>query len=182
CHDGVYLSREEADGVRDTVDAKRAELEAEGAKLPEKVVVYGNWRNQISGPKTATFEHPMDRTALEYPEHFANTRCVFLLEDSRCSLQALAMAEGKQPWFYKPLTCWLHPLSITRRRNQSVLTLYSEETDPQRYPDYDGFVCRTHCGRTCKEGPPAWQVLRDELDYLGQCGGRDLIKEIVDSL
>lgn len=125
----------------------------------------------------------MKEKVADYPEHFPNTNCVFLLDDARCALQSLAVEEGKHPWHYKPLTCWLHPLSISSGpKHKPMLTLYSEENDPQRYPDYDGFVCRTQCGRTCSGGEPAWQVLRWEIETLGEIGGRDLIAEIKEQI
>lgn len=164
CHDGVYLSGEEARVIRELVAEARNELESIGLELPEKVVVYGSWRGQFSGPKTATKSAPMRELAEEYPEHFPETRCVFLLPDSRCGLQVLATERGLSPWHFKPTTCWMHPLSITRGPDGNpMLTLYDEKSDPQKYDDYDGFVCRTHCGRTCEGGCPARDVLADEI-------------------
>ncbi len=179
CHDGVYLSSEEAEGLRNLSGEARDDLREMGVELPEKTVAYGKWRDRVSGPKTATREEPMSRTAKDYPGHFPDTNCVFLLPDARCSLQVLATERGLHPWHYKPLTCWLHPLSITAGADRKPrLTLYDEATDPQRYPDYDGFVCRTHCGRTEESGEPAWQVLGEEIAALGEIGGRDLVGEI----
>ncbi len=179
CHDGVYLSSEEARVLRTLVEEDRETIEETGVTLPEKVVVYGKWRDITSGPKTATRSADMQSRVSDYPPHFPGTNCAFLLPDARCSLQAYAMDKGLHPWHWKPLTCWLHPLSITAGEDHKPrLTLYSEETDPQRFDDYDGFVCRTHCGRTEDGGEPAWQVLREELEALGEIGGRDLIAEI----
>jgi hypothetical protein len=179
CHDGVYLSSEEAQVIRDLAGEMRGKLKGLGADLPKQVVVYGKWRDAASGPKTATKPASMRDKVGDYPKHFPETNCVFLLDDARCALQVMATKEEKHPWTYKPLTCWLHPLSITLGPNHKpLLTLYSDETDPQRYPDYDGFVCRTHCGRLQEAGEPAWQVLRWEIETLGEIGGRDLIAEI----
>lgn len=183
CHDGVYLSSEEAKVIRELGESRRDEIEGQGVSLPKQLVVYGKWRDAVSGPKTATRTVAMNKKVADYPEHFPNTNCVFLLDDARCALQSLAVEEGKHPWHYKPLTCWLHPLSISSGPNHKpMLTVYSEETDPQRYPDYDGFVCRTHCGRTCNGGEPAWQVLRWEIETLGEIGGRDLLAEIEEQI
>lgn len=181
CHDGVYLSSEEARVIRELVREQRDELAEIGAELPEQVVVYGKWRDVASGPKTATRPAPMREKVVGYPAHFPETRCVFLLPDSRCALQAFSIQEGRHPWHWKPLTCWLHPLSITTGPDRKpVLTLYGEETDPQRFEDYDGFTCRTHCGRTAGDGEAAWLVLKEELAALGEIGDRDLLREIED--
>lgn len=164
CHDGVYVSSEEAEVIRSLVNEARAEFEAMGLELPAKVIVYGSWRGQFSGPKTATHPAPMREIVPDYPEHFARTRCVFLLPDSRCGLQVLAVERGLSPWHFKPATCWMHPLSIVRGTDGNpMLTLFDESSDPQKYDDYDGFVCRTHCGRTCSGGLPAREVLAEEI-------------------
>jgi hypothetical protein len=56
--------------------------------------------------------------------------------------------------------------------------LYDEHSDPNILPNYDGFVVRTHCGRTEPNGLPAVEVLKEELTYLGKLLGRDLLSEI----
>lgn len=167
CHDGAYLSGEEASVIRDLVKERRDDLQAIGLDLPDKVVVFGSWRGVASGPKTATRPAPMRKMAEDYPEHFEETNCVFLLEDARCGLQVLAERDGLPKWYFKPFTCWMHPISLTAGENgRTKITLYSEETDPQRYPDYDGFVCRTHCGRSEDDGLAAKEVLKEELETL----------------
>ena len=44
CHDGVYLSGEEAGVIRDLVRERKSELRQLGADLPERVIVYGSFR------------------------------------------------------------------------------------------------------------------------------------------
>ena len=182
CHDGVYLDPDEAPVLEALVDQARSEIESTGVSLPESPIVSGSWRGTVSGPKTATRPEPMAERAEAYPAHFPDTACVFLLPDARCALQQLAVDRGLDPWYYKPATCWLHPLSIEaplRPGGPSRLTLHTPQSDPQRLPDYDGFTSRTPCGTIRTDsGRPAWQVLRAELDRLGRIGGRDLIGEI----
>lgn len=179
CHDGVYLGPEEASVLREVVAGAKEEFEAMGLELPTRVVVYGSWRDIASGPKTAVRQETRHGVVEGYPAHFPETACVFLLNDARCALQSLAMQRGLPPWYYKPLTCWMHPLGFDGIEDGvPVLTLHNEENDPQRFSDYDGFVCRTPCGKTCEGGEPAWKVLEEELRYLGEVGGRDLIGDI----
>ncbi len=179
CHDGVYLGPEEAELIRGLVDTSREDFAAMGLDLPRQCVVYGSWRGSVSGPKTAVRFEPKRGIVEDYPQHFPETACVFLLEDARCALQVLARQRGLPPWYYKPLTCWLHPLAIEGiEEGQPRLVLYDEASDPQRFPDYDGFVCRTPCGRLAPEGEPAWQVLREELQWLGALARRDLVGEV----
>ncbi|MDF1816650.1 MAG: DUF3109 family protein [Verrucomicrobiales bacterium] len=181
CHDGVYLTGEEAQVLRDLADTESSDLEKLGTELPPQVVVYGRFHHIASGPKTAVRAAPMSEKVADYPLHFQNTQCVFLLQDARCALQALAMERGLDPWFYKPFTCWIHPLSFTKdAEGEDILTLYDKNTDPHKFDDYDGFTSQTHCGRQCDtgSGQPAYEVLESELDRLGQIGGRDLLAEI----
>ncbi len=180
CHDGVYLGGEESDVLRRLVAGERRALEMLGAVLPERVVVYGRFRGLVSGPKTATRPAPEREHQDGYPEHFARTDCVFLLPDSRCALQALALERGLDPWHFKPATCWIHPLSFDRDgAGRPRLTLHDESTDPHWFADYPGFSSRTPCGKTCPSGGrPAWEVLASELARLGEIGERDLLGEI----
>lgn len=179
CHDGAYLGEEEAKVIREVVKTSRSDFERLGLDLPDQVVVFGSWQDTVSGPKTATRPSPMKARVAGYPDHFPDTACVFLLDDARCGLQVLAQERSLPPWFYKPVTCWLHPLTIEgHEADQALLTLHSEENDPQRFEGYDGFVSRTHCGRTCAGGEPAYRVLDEELRFLGDLASRDFIAEI----
>lgn len=178
CHDGVYLGPEESEVIQTLVESERAAIESEGVELPSQCVVYGSWRDVASGPKTAVRSDAKQGMS-GYPGHFPRTACVFLLADARCALQSFAVSRGLDPWHYKPLTCWMHPLAIDGiEEERPILTLHHESNDPQRFPDYDGFVCHTPCGRTEAGGEPAWRVLAEELRYLGRAGGRDLLAEI----
>lgn len=167
CHDGAYLSDEEATVLRELVESKRDTFTEMGIDLPERAVVYGSWRGVASGPKTATRPAPMREWVSEYPKHFPETNCVFLHpETAHCGLQLLAERNKLPKWYYKPTTCWMHPLSIAKGANgKPRLTLHDESSDPQRFPDYGGFVCRTHCGRACEdgEGQEAWKLLQEEV-------------------
>jgi len=173
CHDGAYLSGEEADVVRTLANKERSSFAMMGLELPERVVVYGRWRDIASGPKTATRPDPGRRHRVpDYPRHFPETSCVFLRPDSRCGLQVLAGQKGLPPWYFKPFTCWMHPLAIRRDPDGTArVVLPTEETDPQRFPDYDGFACRTHCGRRCESGRPAREILSEELGVLKGLAG-----------
>ena len=168
CHDGAYLSSEEAEVIRNSVEANRETFSEIGIDLPAQVVVYGKCRDIASGPKTATRPAPMRKRVSDYPGHFPETNCVFLHpQDARCGLQLLAAVKGLPKWYFKPATCWMHPLSISKDNSgKPVLTLYNETSDPQKFPDYDGFVCRTPCGRECTGGRPAIEVLHEEIKMI----------------
>ncbi len=180
CHDGVYLGEDEA-RVIGRLARERADFfnDETGIDLSDEPIIQGNWRNEVVGRKTATREEAMSEKVEDYPEHFADTQCVFMMEDRRCSLQLLAEKEGRHRWFYKPFTCWMHPLSITRNaKGKPVITLHSRESDPHRFSDYDGFVSRTHCGRVEVCGEPAREVLHEEIEMLSEISGRNLVAEL----
>ena len=171
CYDGVYVDDETAVVLKDLARTRASDFSEMGLPLPKDVIVHEEWHDgTVSGEKTATKPFPFRSLVGEFPSHFNETACVFHLDDGRCGLQVLAENDGKHPWFYKPLTCWLHPIDIS----PAEITIHNELNDPLRFPDYDGYVSRTICGRECRNGSPARDVLREELDFLGQILDRDL--------
>lgn len=183
CHDGAYLEESEEKRLRELVPEAAKEWEAMRLNVPEEFIIDSSWRGAPPMPKTAIRSDPSRRKTPDYPSHFPTTSCIFLLPDARCALQVLAMQRKLPAWSYKPLACWMHPLVIEETADRiSTLTLHDESSDPQRFPDYDGFVSRTPCGQSCAAGEPAWQVLREELTFLGNFGDRDLYAEIATAL
>lgn len=131
--------------------------------------------------KTATRDAKPVELAMDYPEHFPKTRCVFLDKEGRCRIQMHSVRQGRHPWFDKPLTCWIHPLVIlpvSGDRSRPLLTLVNEANDPQKTDNYRGFASCTHCGRLDKRGKKARQVLAAELEMLGLISGRDILGEL----
>ncbi len=176
CYDGIYLSAEEARVVAELASVEADYFREIGLELPDQVVVYGNWENQVSGPKTAVVPWPGSKLVGDFPPHFNDTTCVFHLPDGRCGLQALGEARGRHSWYYKPTGCWLHPLT-TNDYDGPAIRLFDETTDPARLPHYPGFIALTRCGRTVEQGEPAHELLREELDFLGGIIHRDLYAE-----
>jgi hypothetical protein len=172
CYDGASVDDQTAAVVEQLASERATDFESMGLSLPEKVVVSSEWHGVV-GKKTATRPFPYRSLVDGYPEHFNETACVFLLDDGRCGLQILATQDHKHPWYYKPFTCWLQPIKIS----DSGIRLYDEDTDPFKFPDYDGFVIRTFCGRTELCGVPAAEALKEELEFLGKLLNRDLLKE-----
>lgn len=152
CHDGVYLSEEEARALRRLVFRRRAEL----PDLPDRFVVH-----EGGAPKTAVRPHAYRQA--DFPAHFPRTRCVFALPDARCALQALAVKDGAHPWAYKPRACWMHPL------RESATGLLPPPADPaadwDRAEGYPGYVCYTRCGAHRPDGTPWEEALGEEVAY-----------------
>lgn len=177
CYDGVYVGRDSA-AVIERVTAEHAGfLERLGLELPQRVIVEGNWRWKMGGLKTAVTGRAFSTTVRGFPPHFTDTACVFLAGDGRCSLQVLSVHLGRDPWYYKPVKCWMHPITL-EGDSRAVLLLHDERTDPYRFPGYDGFVSQIFCGRSCPTGAPAARVLADELRFLSRIVGRDLFAEV----
>ena len=151
CHDGVILSEEEARILGEHSD---------GIENRE-----GQWR-------TKTREANQSELAIEFPTHFPRTRCVYLDDQHRCEWQLRSVQEGGHPWFYKPISCWMHPLILKEREGRMVLTLLSEEEDSNRFASF------TPCGRSRRGGVPAREGLRAELEMLGAISGRDFYGEL----
>lgn len=173
CYDGASVDKDTGTAIQDLAIKRASEFRAMGLNLPKAVVVDAEW-NGVVGRKTATRPFPYRSLVEGYPAHFNETACVFLLNDGRCGLQLLSERDGKHPWYYKPFTCWLQPIKLS----DSAIRLYDETTDPNKLPDYDGFVIRTFCGRTEECGQPAVDVLKEEIEFLGKLLDRDLLAEV----
>ncbi|MGY8647567.1 MAG: hypothetical protein ACKVLL_09450 [Verrucomicrobiales bacterium] len=149
CHDGVMLSKEEADFISE-----------------------GTIRLSDGRRKTATVPSEASERADDFSGHFPKTRCVFLDEQHRCQWQLRSVAEGKHPWFYKPVSCWMHPILLESQDGRPVLTLRRPENDPA------GFASQTPCGRLMKGADPARVTLQMELEMLREISDRDFSAEL----
>ena len=172
CYDGVAVDDDTAAVLQNLATQRKSDFDRMELALPE-VVIVDSENGGVVTKKTAVKPFPFRSLVSGYPEHFNETACVFLLGDGRCGLQVLAQKDGKHRWYYKPFTCWLHPIKIA----EGAIRLYDETTDPYRSPDYDGFVCRTFCGRTAACGIPASEVLKEELQFLERLLDDDLSSE-----
>jgi hypothetical protein len=176
CHDGVYLEEEEAAVLAELAVREAEFFRTQGLTLPTPAIVEGNFHDRMVGPKTATVPRVWRGRVEGYPAHFPDTACCFLLPDGRCGLQVLSVERGRHRWYYKPTGCWLHPLT-TDYSADAPIGLHDARSDPYRFPGYDGFLSRTFCGHTCRQGRPACETLREELGFLGAILGRDLVAE-----
>lgn len=154
CHDGAILSTEEATVLAGLDDRDGIEALSNGKS------------------KTRTKAAQDSGLADDFPAHFPKTKCVYLDGLQRCRWQLKAVEEGKHPWFYKPTSCWMHPVLLTQQSGRPLLTILSREDDRA------GFASHTPCGNSegCTE--PARSVMGMELDMLGRISGRDFLKEL----
>ena len=170
CYDGVYVNAPTEAAITELVAARRSDFAAMGLDLPDAVVVNGE------GNARKTARRPWDASAAvaDFPKTFTQTSCVFHLDDGRCGFQVLAVGDGLHPWAYKPQSCWLFPISI----NRGSIAIYDDTNNPSSNQEYNDFVMATRCGGTCTDGRPAIEVFAEELRYLGDILGRDLIAEV----
>ena len=91
-----------------------------------------------------------------------NGKCTFLDKNGLCVIQALAINEGKHPWDYKPLYCYLFPVTIFEK----TLTL-----------DDDHINRLKQCNRSNENGANIIEACKDELiRFLGDEGYNQLIQ------
>ena len=179
CDDGVYVEQETAETIQKVSEENQDFFKDIGLELPEPVIVQGEWKGLASGLKTATKKRNFSFTIQDYPTHFEDTACVFLTKEGRCGLQVFAEFTGLHPWYYKPFTCWMHPISITTNEDKTAnIIIHNDTTDPCKLKDYDGFVTRTLCGEITQNGQSAYITLHSELTFLSEIVGRDFLKEI----
>ena len=178
CYDGVYLSEEESEGIKTLVSEHRQRFVEYGLFLPDAPIISARGGRSL---KTATREAEVGELAEDFPLHFPQTRCVFLDQQGRCGIQTVSVEQGREAWFDKPLTCWIHPIVIlpaSQLRSRPVVTLVSPDDDPQKTEGYPGFASCTHCGRPDASGAPAREMLESELNMLGVISGRNLLGEM----
>ena len=177
CYDGVYVDDHTAEVLKKLAAERAADFRKMGLSLPEQIITRDVWcpSSLVTDQKTALRGFSFSTAVDGYPTHFRQTACVFLLEDGRCGLQVLSEWDQKHPWYYKPIPCWLHPISLT----ESEITIDSQLTDPYVFPWYDGYVEKTFCGRTCTDGAAAAHILEAEIAFLGQILDRNLTGEIL---
>jgi len=174
CHDGVYLEADEMAVITEVIENHREQLATYGWEEKEYLTPMGTRGTSVT-LRVAESDLPIG-----FPSHFPKTRCVFLDSGHRCVLQRLAMDEGLHPWWWKPVSCWMHPLILQpgARGERPVLTLAYLGKDPSARPGYPGFASCTPCGMNEETGIPASQALAEELALLGQIAGRDLLGEL----
>jgi hypothetical protein len=176
CYDGVYVEAEVREALEELVAERGNELVALGASADGPWFVEGEFQGRVLGIKTATRAFDFRSIVRGFPSHFNQTICAFNDGQGYCTLQTLAMKDGRHPWDYKPPACWMHPLEL----NPMQIALCNEENDPNIFPEYPGYASRTMCGRTNCCGAPARITLREEICYLERLIARKLPLDTTD--
>ena len=162
CSDGAFLLPEEERLIHRVV----AKYPVHFRHLPKAYILDGEWEGNV-GRKTAVYPYRYRNK----PAHFANTRCAFAEQDGKCSLQTLAVSLGKQKWAFKPMGCWLFPLSADE--NGLVAPPRTRREDPNNLgKTYPGFATFAPCGKHSTTGKVWWMALKEEVaQYRADTGG-----------
>jgi hypothetical protein len=164
CSDGAFLLEEDEAIIRKVVAAYPEHFR----HLPKRPIIDGEWEG-FKAPKTAVRPHRYRSR----PAHFSDTRCVFAEKDGKCSLQTLAVAQGKHKWAYKPKGCWLFPL-WSDEHDKLIAPPRKRKDDPNNLGrSYPGFVSFTPCGKHAAKGKVWWIALKEEVDYFKRGGERE---------
>lgn len=160
--------------IRGVIETRREKLAGYGWTAEEY------FTEEDGRGKSVTQEVAREDLPEDFPVHFPQTRCVFLDTQHRCVLQRLAMDEGLHPWWWKPVSCWMHPLVLVPglRGGRPVLKVPGLGGDPSARAGYAGFASCTPCGMASAGGPSAAAVLKEELELLGKIGRRDFLGEL----
>ncbi|MFA6597137.1 MAG: DUF3109 family protein [Ignavibacteriaceae bacterium] len=115
---------------------------------------------------TAWFEEPQEDddfdSGIAVGTEVINGKCAFLDKNGLCVIQSLAINEGKHPWDYKPLYCYLFPITIYEK----TLTL-----------DDDHINRLKQCNRSNGDGTTIIDFCKDELTrFLGEEGYATLLQ------
>ena len=158
CSDGAFLLPEEEALIHETV----AKFPEHFPLLPKKYIGDAVW-GEHHGRKTSTRVYRYKSK----PGHFADMRCSFTEKDGKCSLQTLAVAQGRHKWHYKPMGCWLFPLESNEKG--LVAPPRTRREDPNNLGRaYPGFVTMTPCGSHSVKGKVWWIALKEEVSYYRQ--------------
>jgi hypothetical protein len=160
CYDGVYLTDYEEEIIKKVVSMAPDIF----SDLPEKYIVDGSWMEH-QGRKTAIKDYCY--TSITFPKHFNQTRCVFCNDKHLCLLQIYAIQNNLHKWTFKPMSCWLFPLTL-KKGDLSPPPLFGEPDPNNIGPEYPGYVTYTTCGKHNEEGSDWREVLKEEIEHYNE--------------
>jgi Fe-S-cluster containining protein len=137
CNYGVYTDSKEAENIlsiKDKIipllDDSQSKYVSEWFEAPEK---------------DDDFE-----SGIAVGTQIINDKCTFLDKSGLCTLQKLALLEGEHKWKYKPLYCYLFPLTIF----EGALTIDDEHIDRLKT-----------CNKNSESHITIFEACKDELHF-----------------
>jgi hypothetical protein len=172
CTEGTSLGDEEVDVLRALVRHEWEFFESHGIFDAEQRIQSSGRAG--SGGRTLVRDRLIGEVAADYPERFGHAACAFLIGGGRCAFQVLSVERGHSPWWWKPIRCWMHPISLDR----GFVGVPDDRHDEKGTP---GRSQVTRCSRTDSHGVAARELLRDEIEWLGAILDRDLAAELANA-
>lgn len=137
CNYGVYTDSKEAENILSIKDKIIPLLDESQSK---------NVSEWFEAPeKDEDFE-----SGIAVGTQIINDKCTFLDKSGLCTLQKLALLEGEHKWKYKPLYCYLFPLTIF----EGALTIDDEHIDRLKT-----------CNKNSEPHLTIFEACKDELHF-----------------
>lgn len=165
CYDGVYLEEPEVTVLERLISTEKERFKAWGMDVNSRSLVREHSETRRARVRTKVVPFRYSDTA-GLPSHFESTACVFRCSDGRCSLQRIALERGLDPWFFKPMGCWMHPL-VLKIGNPGLLSVGGAV--------HSRFASCTQCGSRRDHGLSGYEVFRRELEVLSDWLAQDLL-------
>lgn len=170
CYGGVAPEQAEIPVIKKTVKDHRDFFRKLGLDITDMPFTH-TADNQVRTDITPfTYRSP--------PPHFEHSSCALRDAQGRCSLQLLSASLGHDAWWFKPLTCWLFPISFSNAEDIPLITIHTTTTDPVKSDHYPGYTAFTSCGSEHDDGQEGYIVFQEELKALSLWLKRDLLGEI----
>lgn len=169
CTEGTSLGDEEVEVLTRLVRSERTFFESHGVQDPDAQIQSSGRAG--GGGRTLVRERHDSEVAGDFPIRFGHAACSFLVDGGRCSFQLLSVERGRPAWWWKPVRCWLHPVSL---RDGTIGLSGQERAEGGRMAD----PATSRCSRLTPSGTPAHELLADELEWLGRTLRRDLRSEL----
>jgi deoxyhypusine synthase len=175
CSIGCYLQSNESDYLKQLVEQKQSALKELGLRDGQFPIIQGYYHKNKQQTANLPFSYlEADGTVLEGVRH---SSCVFRdVTDGFCSLQKMAMSEGKPAWYYKPLECWLFPIILDEDAN--TITIADRTSELWANEEFPDFLQYTNCSQPDESGVVGYDKFAKELTTLSEILGRDLLAEI----
>lgn len=172
CTEGTSLGDEEVEVLQQLARRERAFFESHGIHDPESQIQSSGRAG--AGGRTLVRDRYAGEIAEDFPVRFGHAACAFLVDGGFCAFQLLSVERGHSPWWWKPMRCWLHPISLL----EGAVLLPDDARGRLSDASGGGASAVTRCSRTMDGGAPASELLAEELGMLGAILGRDLLSEL----
>jgi SEC-C motif len=179
CREGTQLLGESADRLATLVRTYADWFAAHGLDLDpdalfvEKAITQTAEGDAVVFTATRPYDHSGARPPLPPSERGA--ACTMLLDDGRCSLQVFSEETTGDPWYFKPVVCWLFPALVVRHVDGRTILTMKDSGSPREAPEYPG-VYSPPCARAHQLGTPAVDAISRELDRLGDLAERPTLR------